>query len=473
MWCRLMRSSVILKKIDKILIIFLAQIFFLNLDASHNASRYFPFLERPAEYVTKNTSHVSPSFFVTDASVAFGRGGGNAGIPELYGRYDLRDVISSLKKVKGSGYIDPIEKERGPADAWLDKSIMFKVNGKVKSTGLLLNYEQYVSFKGFNYKLNGVHLRNLNLKLNGITFGLSVPFMRVNAGNNFVFMPSTSDVVVHNLRSGELDQLNRIRRIVNDDLGVLGGDWVKVGPGDLDLHAALNYNWDHEWLMKSIDLNFRLGLTIPTAVNSDINYPSSVSFMGNGHWSMYLDVVPEFELKQDWKVGLMLSAIYQFDNSRSFRVPVYQEPAIFSALIFDSKTSPGMTFKFSPYFIAENLTDGIDFQVRYTYLRHNSDEQYDDRTGSFVKSYLNQTSGTQIWTDKNLTQEDINKNIDVKFDLTRWRMHYITLELLYDSKEAGNNWILDPKFFMTFDYQFSGNGSSKTHQLTLGIQAEF
>lgn len=455
----------VFKKINKKLILVLIQIFlnifFIELNASHNTSRYFPFLERPAEYVTKRTSHVSPSLFITDASTAFARGGGNAGIPELYGQYDLRDVIASLQQVKGPTYINPIERERGPADAWLDKSIKFRVNGKIKSVGLLLNYEQYLKISGFN------------LKMKGVSFGASVPLMQVNTSDSFVFNPTGSDNAVQNLRDGELDQLNRIRRTVNDDLGVLAGDWTKDGLGDLDLHASLNYNWDHKWLMRSIDLNFRLGVTAPIGVNSDVTYPSSASFMGDGHWSTYFDILPEFELKQDWCIGLLLGFMYQLENTRSVRTPVYQEPANFSALSIRLKTDPGMTFKISPYLSAKNLTDGIDFHVRYTYLRHNDDKYYDDRSGNFVKSYLNQDVGTEIWTGKNLTQKDITDNIASKANLTRWRMHYITFEILYNSKEAGNNWVLDPSFFMTYDYQFSGNGSCKTHQFTVGVQAKF
>ncbi|MFH1461509.1 MAG: hypothetical protein ABIF12_00990 [bacterium] len=460
MWCRLMRFF---KFFNKKIFILLVSLFFIKsfINASHNTSRYFPFLERPAEYVIKRKSHVSPSLFYIKADTAFSRGGGNTGIPELYGLYDLRDVIASLEKVNGAGFVNPIEAERGPNDAWLNKSIKFKVNGKVKARGLLLNYEQYTRVHG-NF-----------LSFRGLSFGTSIPLMYVNTSDSFYFVEKDSDSQFQNLRDGELDQLNRIRRKTNDLLGLQGGDWTKSGIGDVDLHSGLNFNWDHKWLMRSIDLNFRLGATVPTGANSDKDYSSAVSFMGNGHASLYFDILPELELKQDWKVGLLLSAMYQFNNTRKFRLPVYQEPALFSALVSDVKIDPGMTFKFSPYFIAENLTDGINFQFRYTYLRHNDDKWLDYRSNPVIKSYLNQEVGTEIWQGKVLTEKEINDNIFAKENLTRWRMHYISLEIVYDSRQAGNNWILDPKIFLTFDYQVNGNGSCKSHQLTLGLQAQF
>lgn len=429
--------------------------------ASHNASRYFPFLERSSEYSLKRKSSVFPALFYSKASTAAKRGGGTGGIPELYGNYDLRDIIFSLKKVNGQGYVDPITRERGNGDRWIDKSIRYTVNGKIKSLGLLLNYEKCL-------RVNGQFLH-----LDGFSFGVSAPLMYVNTSDNFYFLPNESDSIFANLAEAERDQLNRIRRLTHDDLGLEGGTWTKSGFGDIDIHMGLNYNWDHKWLMRSIDLNFRLGTTIPTGMDSDIDLSSSVSFMGDGHWSVYFDIAPELELKTDWKVGCILGAIYQFDNIRYSRVSVYKEPSIFSALKSDLKTDKGMTYKISPYFIAENLTDGIDLQVRYTYLRHDNDRYIDIRTGRFVKSYLNQDIGIPTWGNEILTKEDIDININSKIDLSRWRMHYLTFELVYDSKETGNNWILDPKFFMTYDYQFSGNGSCKTHQLTLGVQVLF
>jgi hypothetical protein len=428
----------------------------ISVFATHNTSRYFPFLERPEEYVIRKRSHISPSLFYSKASTAFKRGGGNTGIPELWGKYDLKDVIGGLEKVKRGTlgtFVNPIETERGPGDSWVNKSIKYQVDGKLKALGIILNYEQ-------------------DFKWNGFQAGASIPLMHLNASERFSFLGAASDWELQSLRGGELLQLDRIRRAVHKELGLQGGDWTKSGFGDLDLHLRWNYNWDHKLRMKSIDLNLQTGVVIPTGVTSDISYSPSVSFMGNGHWTWYFDIVPKFELKQDWKLGFMFGYAHQFNNSRKLKVPVYKEPAIFSALIADVKIDPGDTFKVSPYFTLGNLTDGVDFHVRYTYLRHNMDSWYDKRKDPAIKSYLNQEAGTEI-SGVELTAEDISKNIAEKENLSLWRMHYITLQFTYDTKEANNNWVLDPIIYATFDYQFSGNGSCKTHQLTIGAELHF
>ena len=420
--------------------------------ATHNVSKYFPFLERPEEYIIKRKSHFSPSLFFTMASVSFRRGGGNAGIPELWGYYDLKDVIGSLEHVKGSSFTNPIETERGPNDSWINQSIRFKVDGKIKGEGIILNYEQQL-WKYFSC-------------------GAFIPIMHINTSDYFTFLPNNSSTVVESLRDGELLQLDRIRRMVHDDLDVNGGDWSKTGFGDLDLHFRFNYHWDHRLLMRSIDLNLQIGLLVPTGVKYDIDYPTAVSFMGNGFWGCYFDFVTECELKQDWKVGLILGFVHQFDKSRTIRIPVYKEPAIFSDLKANVEIDPGMTFKISPYIEIDNISDGLNFQARYTYLRHSKDSWKDKRENPQITSYLNLAVGDTISGDV-LTSENISENISNKENLTLWRDQYFTLQLAYDTKEAGNNWIFDPIIYALFDYQAQGNGSCKTHQFTLGIELHF
>ncbi|MBD3231710.1 hypothetical protein GF322_03535 [Candidatus Dependentiae bacterium] len=440
-------------KLSLINLFLLANIFLLKhspLYSTHNTSKYFPFLERPEEYILQGKSHISPEIFYVKASTAFKRGGGNGGIPELWGRYYLNDVIASLQEVKGIP--NPIEIERGPNNNWLNKSIRFKVNGKIKAIGLILNNEQILK--------------------NGFQIGANIPFMHVNSSHNFALVPQDSDYVFQNLRDGEASQLDRIRRQINKELGLNGGDWIKTGFGDLDLHARYSKDWNYFLKMRKINFNFQTGFVVPTGVNSDNNYASSVSYMGNGHWTWYLDFVPEFELKQDWNLGFMFGMAYQFENTRKLRIPVYQEPAIFSALVTNVKIEPGMTFKVSPYFTLGNLSDGLDFHVRYTYLRHNKDKWYDKRNNPTIKSYLNQVPGNVIGSTT-LTEENINNNIKEKENLSLWRAHYITLQFSYNSKEAGNKWILDPTIYALLDYQFSGNGSCKTHQFSVGVELHF
>jgi len=411
-----------------------------SLCASHNTSKYFPFIERSDQYVTDKRSYFSPNVFYTTASTAFNRGGGNTGIPELWGNYDLRDVIDSLQVVQGAAFVNPIETITG-TQALVGKSLRFKVSSKVRSNGFVLHYEQKI-WKNF-------------------FAGGWIPVMFVSATGRYLFDRVSSGLPFGNLNPNQLfeqeQQIDEIRRLTHDLAGFIKNKWSRSGVGDLDLYLKWNDHLDYRLLMKSIDINIQGGFTAPTGILSDRNNPLSVSVMGNGHWSAYLDLASEFELKQDLKVGFMFSYMHQFKHSRTLRLATGNEPTIFSALTAPVSMQPGDTFKISPYLTLENLSDGLHFQGRYTYLRHNEDTWCDKRADQSVQSYLSK--------DKDLIAQ--------KENISRWRAHYFTFQVSYDSKAALKHYWLDPLFYLTYDMPMNGNGICKTHHLTIGAQLHF
>lgn len=408
--------------------------------SSHNTSRYFPFLEKPEDYLTHGKSHIYPALFLTTASTAY-RSGGNTGIPELTGRYNLKSVIAGLAAVKESqgvsGY-NPFKNEVGYSD-WNGKDIRYRLDGKIKSRGVLLSAEQIIGKTGFSV-------------------GASVPFMQVNTSMRFFLDRENSDAGPRQATVEEEDMLNRVRRDVSCNLGLKGDDWSKSGFGDLDVYVMWRKWWDHTWKMKTIDLNLRTGVIAPTGQMRDEDYPTSIPFMGNGHWGTYGDVLCEFELKQNWKLGGLLGLMYEFEDTAVRRVSYSGEPTMFSALKGDIQVKPGITFKASPYFTLENFVDGAHAQFRYTYRRHSHDTWVDRRGCCAVESYLT--------SDR--SHEDCAR--ELKSKLSEWTSHILTLQLEYDSVEAMKNWWMKPKFYALVDYSMSGKNVCKTHQLTVGVQ---
>ncbi|MFH1644350.1 MAG: hypothetical protein ABIA74_04210 [bacterium] len=424
--------------------------------SSHNANRYFPFLEKPEDYVTRRKkTYLTPSLFLTTASSAFRKGGGSCGIPELWGNYDLKDIIFALKQVDPF-YIDPTFLERGTQD-WVGKSIKFKVNGKVTSRGLTLGYKQ-------------------NLGFLGLSLGGFIPLAHVKSTARFNFDAEHSDINSGNLKPGERYQVDRIRAKVHEDLGLKGSEWSKTGFGDLDLFLQFNHNWDHELLIRNIDFNLRFGVLCPTGMEMEIDYPTSVPFMDNGNWGIYFDMVTDLELKQDLRVGVMLGFIDLLKETQNRRISVYKEPVIFSPLKADTQVNPGWTFKVSPYLEFSNLRDGLNIQGRYTYLKHGADKWKDMRSEKTVKSYLDQTVDSLRDLNEYPGYVDDQKIKENKYDkkyISRNTSSYLTLEVTYDSKEAFNNWWLEPAFYFIYDYPAGGGGVAKTHQVTLGVELHF
>ena len=428
-------KMIIQKKINVLLLLGFLLTLYNYVSSSHNASKYFPLIERSENYQHKKNPYAHASFFYATASTAFKRDGGNCGITELWGPYDLNNIFRSLEEVKGAASLTQIKTK---LDSFKDRA-GFDAEGKIKARGLMLHY---------NHPL---HLWNL-------TVGAWLPLISINTTGRF----TPADQA---LSSDEQVRLNEIRRDIHNILGLCENNWDKGGLGDIDVYLRWSHQFKHKLMMRSISLNLQLGCLIPTGIDTDINHFSSAPVMGNGHWGLYADLSPEFELKQNLKVGLILSAMYQFKNTKKTRIPVYNEPTIFSPLIGQVSIDPGMTFKISPYIILENLTDGIHFQARYTYLRHNSDTWRGISCDCL--SYLTRKPTEDI------TQEHINCNIRNKKRLSEWRSHYITLQFLYNSKDALHNIPLDPNIYVMYDIPMNGRGMSKTHQISLGIELHF
>src|SRR3990172_2289731 len=152
--------------VAKILVLSFSFLTLHTLCAFHNASRYFPFLERPDNYLARKRPYVNIATFYTTASSAYKPGGEKAGMLELGGLYDLQDIIKSLQMVQPT-LQNPIVATTGSQDL-VNKSIKFKAGGKIKSVGLILNYEH-------------------DLQWHGLSFGLWLPIMRVTTTGRYKF----------------------------------------------------------------------------------------------------------------------------------------------------------------------------------------------------------------------------------------------------------------------------------------------
>ncbi|MBU1007942.1 hypothetical protein KKA53_02595 [Candidatus Dependentiae bacterium] len=418
--------------------------------ASRSINKWFPFLDRPESYVTKNGSYVYPALFITSASTAFNNGSGNRGIPELWGKYDLQEVIAGLAAVRaaqGETY-NPFIDEIGYTD-WDQKKLLFHVDGKIRSRGIVFALEKNIFETDFSV-------------------GAFLPVMHVDTSLLYRFDRNGSHADALEATESEVFMLDRVRRQVHRDLCLKGAAWSKAGFGDLDLHLRWRRYWDHKYKIRGIDLTLQTGVSIPTGMKRDEDYPSSVPVGTNGHWCWYGDLVAELELKQNWRFGVMAGLMHQVHKTHGgTRLPYHAEPSLFGALVGDVCISPGMTLKFAPYFTLENLMDGLHAQFRYTYRRHSSDKLKDKRACKEVLSYLEASIAKS---------SDICSSASVRWSrkkLSRWVSHYLTLQTVYNSVDAMKNWWLDPKIYAVFDYAFSGRNVCKSHQFTVGVELYF
>lgn len=408
-----------------------------TIQASHNANRYYFFLEKPEDYRTPlNTQgkkfRIDASGFYTLITTAFGREGGNAGVPELWGKYDLLGVLGSLAAVDPQKALTI----QNQLPAIRTSTIPFKVASKSKSIGTTLRAEW-------------------NTPLSDVTVGAWIPLMYVTTDNRYTLNTTEAAQALVNPSFYRPDALDALRRQLHDTLGLDQNNWRKGGVGDLDLYVRWHRFEEYVLLMRSIDIRVQGGIVVPTGVTQDINKPASFPFMGNGHWGFYLDLAPECELKQDLRLGCILSAMFQASHTKRSRIPVVNEPAPLSALIGRLSVKPGTTLKISPYLVFEHLKENLHLQIRYAYLRHAYDRwSVASLESNGVKSFL-----------------DSNASLDLQLAQERrseWRAHYVTFQLSYTPPRLfGKD--LQANFYCSYDVPINGNSIAKQHTITCGI----
>ncbi len=413
---------------------------------SNNTNRWIPILERPESYVFQKRSHLTASFMYTAGSTADKRSGGKVGIPELWGKYDLKDVINSYLQVN-TGLSNPVFAVTG-SHALEHKSMMFKLAGKIETVGLLLD-GQY------------------NLGWQNLWVGARLPVMSLRNAVRYDFNQEQSAQILspqeklghtaQQLAALSQQRADKIRRSTHDSLGFSSNQFTKNGFGDLDVYIRWHKSFDHALLARTIDTALQSGVLIPTGIGMDHAIPGSIPAASDGHWGMYGDWVTGVELKQDLTVGLMLGFTHLFSHTKERRIAIGNEPTIFSALTGRVRVDPGFSFKCSPYLELGNLTDGLDFQARYSYFRHEDDNWRDERVDKTIKSYLQ--------GDESL--------IASKKGLTRWRAHYVSLALRYDTAVAMEKIMFAPRFFISYDMPMNGSAFAKVHAVQLGAELQF
>lgn len=417
-------------------------------NASHNTSRYFPFLERSERYTTLNKSYLNVDAFYISISSAYHRDRGGASIIGLWGDYNLKDVIYSLQAVKGTDFVNPLitltgTQEFATTDIWFDS------HGRARVQGLSLGGTWQPPFSD-NFSV-GAWIPVMHMSGRGrYTVGRAPQRQNIDNDNN------DEDFAALDEFSRESLLFSAAMRQVHDQLGLDENLWSHTGVGDLDLYFSWQNSVDYRFRMKRIIMCAQVGVLIPTGVVADQDVPSSLPFMGNNHWGLYGDVALECELKQDVKVGVIAGLTGQFEHTHTIRIPVRGEPAPFSALKAKVAVRPGLTFKVSPYLTLENLTPGLNIQGRYTYRRHGKDRWFDRRKNPAVESYLLQ--GFRVCKREHLSS---------------WRSHYFTFELTYDTAVEYNHVPTQPRFHITYDMPIGGRGIADTHQVTIGAQLHF
>ncbi len=380
-------------------------------------NRFFPLIQYPYITVEGRPSHLAAALFATTASKSFGENETEIGTPELFGKYDQRELANSIVK---TGKPNPL-----PSQFQLIE-LPWNMEGKIQAQGVQFSYRQALN--------------------DWLAVGLYGMAMRSDSSLEFFcnFGTTTSE---------QKQELARIRSDMNSSIGVVCPHAHQAGLGDLDLYLRAWYDWDYTFKFRNIIAGLRFGTLIPTGVRRSLASPLSVPFGGNGHWGLYVSGDAEFELKEDMKAGLLFRISKRLAKTMCHRMPVCKEPEIFGAVVGAARVNPGPTFIVAPYLSFENLREGFGVRLQYTFTEHRKD----------------------CWKDER-SDKSVPVNLESIMNRSSWISSYVTLNAFYDFGKVKVEHGFDPILIFSWDVPvtfFDAHGIVKTNKISLGLEYNF
>jgi hypothetical protein len=404
-------------------------------------NRYLPLIQYPYISVPGKESHLTGDFFITTGSKAADDRDRDIGIAELSGPFDQSQLAYSFVL---AGMPDPL------TPGLLDGELPWTMAGKLQTQGFALSYRQAL-FSGFS-------------------FGLYWLAMRSNSSIDFFFNASKASSVTPVLTESDIVALDQVRRQMLADLGLSCNHVQQGGSGDTEIYLRWFDRYEYAFKLRSLEYAFRFGVLAPTGVRRNINKPASIPFGGNGHWGVYISGDGEFEIKEDWKIGVLLRLSKRFARTREERMPVLHppnqipndptkvtipesEPQIFGVITGPARVNPGFTEIFSVYGQWEGIRDGLGVRVQYSLINHNRDH----------------------WTDERL-DKTIPVNLEQVERRSNWASEYITLAAFYDFNRDSLECTYRPIVRGAWDIPFTllvGHRFVHSYKVSLGLEFNF
>lgn len=396
-------------------------------------NRYFPFT---SEWNSPRTT-CEPSHFYTSAAMyvankAFQDDEDDTTIPEIFGVFDEQKFARAYaieKNLATTPIEDAVIAGNLPVNTEL-VDLPWYLEGKIEGQAINFHYEQHL--------------------FNNFAFGISGAYMHIFSRQ--LFSPSIK--LLERFNAAQLLELDRIRRMMQDGLGIQAPEWSGSSFSDIDMYIRYGHVWDYVLKNKRIDAGVRFGALIPSGLKRYLPNPASVPFGGNGIAGLYGAFDAEFELKEDWRVGFLFRFSQRFSKIQEQRLPRALEQPLYAATVAKADIKPGMTLIFSPYARIDGLQDGLGLQVRYTLVHHE---------GDFIRDTMAATRMPPA------TLRVLNR-------AQEWQAEVVSATLLYDFAAVRNEGSFSPTIIITWDIPVkiaSAQRVSATNRLSCGFNVTF
>ena len=383
-------------------------------------NRFFPLYGRPYTRTLCKSSSLFSDVMIISARNASIDADETIPIPEIFGKFDQRNLARALIAL---GKSNPIPDMQGELP-WI-------IKGKIQAEGLAFAWNQHI-WKCFSC-------------------GMSWFFMHVMSRHLFKPIGATAQMDI-----SEIQMLDETLRDMFECIGIAATKWSTTGISDIDLYFRCGNVWDYPYKFRRIDAGVKLGILIPSGVQRDVDNSASIPFGGDGHWGVYVSGDTEVELKEDWCLGLLLRVSQRFDKTKTRRLQVAQEKRehqLYGAIVGSVKREPGISYTFAPYLRIEDIREGLSFLIGYTISGHDNDRFIDRRVTRVPLSSIG----------------DLNVRSD-------WIQEYMTINLYYDFAKIKITDCFKPIISFMWDFPveyFVADKVAKTHRISLGIEFDF
>lgn len=389
-------------------------------------NRYIPLIPHQRLLIKGLPSVFAVDAFFLTASRATSTQEEGTGIPEIFGTFDQGTLSDALDI---AGISNPLRSD------WRGFKIPWGVNGKLQGQGAQFFYHQAIT-KHFS-------------------LGVSWLFMRVNSSLNFLLKNDSNDNSAKiAFGPSDRDQLDNELRAMFREIRIVHSNSDQAGFGDIDAYLRLGKIWKYTLKCRHIEAGARIGALMATGVKRVLDEPASIPFGGNGHWGIYGELDSLFEVKEDMKLGFLLRLSKRFARTQCERLPVAGEPFIFGATTGFLDVNPGVTANIAPYFVLENLREGLGISVQYTLTAHQKDDLSDARAD----------------------RKAIPVRLGRPEDDSSWISSYFTINVLYDFGRAKVKREFDPVISLCWDVPtmvFGPKRSLQTHKVAVGVSFYF
>lgn len=349
----------------------------------------------------------------------------SGGIPEIWGLYDMKNLANAIVDL---GMPNPFMGT--PFQNLADETLLpWRMKGKIQGQGVAFNYEQSI---------------NDNVWIGANWFAMHA-FSRIE----FFF-----DNTILRLSAEELLSLDALRRSMQESVGLEAPCFSKGGFSDIDVYVRFGNVWHYTRKFRRLDAGVRAGILVPSGLTKEINNPASIPFGGNGFWGAYGCIDLEFEMKEDWKVGVWVRMSKRFSRIKDFRLTLAGEQPLFAVFPTATRIDPGLTFIASPYVLFEDLRDGLGIQGKYTLVVHEED--------SIMQAYPMGT-GPQ-------------PHVKWMNEASAWNAEYLTVNVFYDFARVRLEKFFAPIVSFMWDIPVQvllAKRVSKTNRISLGVVFNF